>query len=185
MMIPCTSSLYTHALLVPVPQEYDTPHPLHSQHEPGKHKRNTHFESQWTFPFCLNFRRDVSQTLQLHLHGGYACFWLVLILSDQSQLARTEHPYCSTLQRPDVVCSREVKETRGRGKDTSALELTKNFYSIIQNYFFPFHSVFLGKKSRLFGYKKFQENPVEKWMGHCFSCRSGEKFTGATDHLER
>ena len=88
-------------------------------------------------------------------------------------------------KRPDVVCSREVKETRGRGKDTSALELTKNFYSIIQNYFFPFHSVFLGKTSRLFGYKKFQENPVEKWMGHCFSCRSGEKFTGATDHLER
>ena len=76
MMIPCTSSIYTHALLVPVPQEYDTPHPLHSQHEPGKYKRNTHFESQGTFPFCLNFRRDVSQTLQLHLHR-----WIRLFLA--------------------------------------------------------------------------------------------------------
>ena len=113
MMTPCTSSLYTHALLVPVPQEYDTPHPLHSQHEPGKHKRNTHFESQWTFPFCLNFRRDVSQTLQLHLHGGYACFWLVLILSDQSQLARTEHLYCSTLQKTGRRLSAWSKGNQG------------------------------------------------------------------------
>ena len=179
MMTPCTSSLYTHALLVPVPQEYDTPHPLHSQHEPGKYKINTHFESQGTFSFCLNFRRDVNQTLQLHLHR-----WIRLFLTGFDPV--WPKPACtyrtSILQHAASAWS---KGNQGAREGYLCDRANRKFLFYYPKLFPPVPLRFTGKKSTLFPYKKFKENPVEKWMGHCFSCRSGEKFTGAADHLER
>ena len=45
-------------------------------------------------------------------------------------------------------------------KEISALELTANFYSIIQNFFFPSYSVSLVKV--VCHLQKVKENPVEK-----------------------
>ena len=91
--------------------------------------------------------------------SGNASFCLVLILSNQSQLARAKHR-----RRSHIVCPREVKNNQGGGrKKTSASELTANLHSIFQNYFFPSHSVSLGRSQGCLPFtKKVTENPIEK-----------------------
>ena len=129
-------------------------------------------EGRGPFLFCLNFRRDVNQTLQLHLHR-----WIHFLLTAFD----TVWPKPACTHRTSFV---HVKPgNQGARKEISALELTANFYSIIQNFFFPSLSVSLVKV--VCHLQTVKENPVEKGIGHCFSCRSGEKCTGATDHLNR
>ena len=141
-----------------------------------------HYRNAW---HKLQFRsRRFSSTTRC----GNASFWLVLILTDQSLLARAEYVlYCSTLQKTGHRLSAWNKRNHRTRKKTSASDLTANFHSIFRNYFFPSHSVSLGRSQGCFPFTKikFNENPVEKWMEHWFSCRSSKKFTGATDHLKR
>ena len=116
--------------------------------------------------FCLNFRPDVNQTLQLHLHR-----WIHFLLTGFDPV--WPEPVCA-YRTSFVLVKPGNQEAR---KEISALELTANFYSIIQNFFFPSYSVSLVKV--VCHLQKVKENPVEKWIGHCFSCRSGEKCTEA------
>ena len=78
--------------------------------------------------------------------SGNASFWLVLILSDQSQLTRAEDLlYRSTVQKTGRRLSAWSKRNQGASKKTSESELTANFHSIFYNYFFPSHSPSLGR----------------------------------------
>ena len=120
--------------------------------------------------------------------SGNASFWLVLILTDQSLLARAEYVlYCSTLQKTGHRLSAWNKRNHRTRKKTSCSERpNRKFPFYFPKLLLSISLGFTGKKSRLFTiYKKFNENPVEKWMEHWFSCCSSEKFTGATDHLKR
>ena len=99
-----------------------------------------HYRNAW---HKLQFRsRRFSSTST----SGNASFWLVLILTDQSQLARAECVlYCSTLQKTGHRLSAWNKRNHRTRKKTSASDLTENFHSILRNYFFPSHSVSLGR----------------------------------------
>ena len=99
-----------------------------------------HYRNAW---HKLQFRsRRFSSTST----SGNASFWLVLILTDQSQLARAEYVlHCSTLQKTGHRLSAWNKRNHRTRKKTSASDLTENFHSILRNYFFPSHSVSLGR----------------------------------------
>ena len=72
--------------------------------------------------------------------------WFWSCLTDQSQLARAEYVlYCSTLQKTGHRLSAWNKRNHRTRKKTSASDLTENFHSIFRNYFFPSHSVSLGR----------------------------------------
>ena len=125
-----------------------------------------------TFFVLPKFPSGRKSTLQLHLHR-----WIHFLLTAFDPV--WPKPACT--HRTSFV--RVKPGNQGARKEISALELTANFYSIIQNFFFPSLSVSLVKV--VCHLQTVKENPVEKGIGHCFSCRSGEKCTGATDHLSR
>ena len=93
----------------------------------------------------INFRRDVNQTLQLHFHR-----WIHFLLTGFDPV--WPKPACtyrtSILQHAAKDRTSFVRVKPGNKvarKEISALELTTNFYSIIQNFFLPSHSVSLVK----------------------------------------
>ena len=88
-----------------------------------------------------NFRRDASapppqvETLLFN--------WFSSCLTNAS--LRVQISYCSTQQKTGRRLFAWSKRNQGTAKRTSARELTANFHSIFWNYFFPSHSVLLGR----------------------------------------
>ena len=130
------------------------------------------------------FPSDVNQTLQFHLHRWIHALlidWFWSCLTKASLHVQNVSFIAARWKRPDFVCPREARKPGGEEGDLCA-RAKRKFLFYYPKFFLPVPLCFTGKGCLPF--TKVKENPVEKWIGHCFSCRSGEKCTGVTDHLK-